>query len=209
MNSEQIKKEVGARIKNARVTNNLSRKELSAQSGFSGSRLANWECGLRLPSWENAKILGNILQISPIELLCLDSSLNENKENSSNIKITQLNTKGDSTKYLSIPSQISYESNKALIAVEMADESMSPLMRQGDIVVLNKNIQPSHNDLVLVQFKKNKCILIRRFIVDYSNLDSKTITFLALNDSWPRIQSSKPEQYEILGTAPDKLRVFF
>lgn len=62
---------IGNRIAQARKANSLTIKELSSRTGFSVSRIGNWEQGTRSPGPYEAKILSSELQIAASWLLCL------------------------------------------------------------------------------------------------------------------------------------------
>lgn len=68
------KKETGRRIRRAREGLDWTLADLSKHTDgvLSGSRISNYEQGLRLPGPQEARILGRALGISPASLMCLE-----------------------------------------------------------------------------------------------------------------------------------------
>lgn len=68
--------EIGRRLREERHRAALSLSELSTRTEhqLSKSRISNYEQGIRRLGLEEAEILGQALDVSPIYLLCLDES---------------------------------------------------------------------------------------------------------------------------------------
>ena len=62
MNVEEVRKQVGHRIKVRRVELDLQQKELAEKIGASQSQISEWELGSRAMRIEHAMILAEALQ---------------------------------------------------------------------------------------------------------------------------------------------------
>ena len=76
------KKEIGRRIRRARVGLNMTLGEVSRDTDglLSGSRISNYEQGLRYPGPEEILKLAAVLGESAAYLMCLDSGEDVNEE---------------------------------------------------------------------------------------------------------------------------------
>lgn len=64
-----VKYEIGKRIKHYRELCGMSQKQLAATLGISNSRVSNWEHGINRPDADMLASICNALNISPSELL--------------------------------------------------------------------------------------------------------------------------------------------
>ncbi|HHT9922948.1 TPA: helix-turn-helix domain-containing protein [Legionella pneumophila] len=214
-----IKLEIGTRILEARKKNRISAVELSNITGFSKSRISNWENGRRTPSLEDAKILEDALGVPASFLLCMD--LDESLARKLKLLAKDLfykiplysisdlsNEETQPSKWLPIPSNLESLISDNSVAISLIDESMAPIFKINDIVIIEKESKPNHGDYVVLKIHNNQ-VLFRKIYFDNSSLENPKINFYPLNENWPLITSTNPEQFQILGTHKQKLTIFF
>ena len=72
-----MKYEIGSRIRKYREERGLSQKKLAQMIGVSNSRISNWEQGLNRPDADVLVNLCRALNVSPCQLLNMDSAMDE------------------------------------------------------------------------------------------------------------------------------------
>lgn len=214
----ELKKEIGERIKLARNNNKLTRKHLSELTGFTSSRIANWECGIRTPNWDSAKTLGKILGVNPTYLLCFDLKANKEEHCPNDTKgfyssiplfsLSSLETEADTKENIPIPNFLISTVTKETIAIRQEDDSMQPLINNGDVVTFEKNTIPIHGDIVLVEFINSEKFHIRKIQFDNSDLNSEKIIFSTLNQDWPDTTITLSSQYKVIAVMRTNKRLF-
>lgn len=79
MDREEIKKEIGRRVKIARKKAGLTQQEFAERLDVSRSTVANWERGVRIFEFEDLPRISNVLNIAPayfIEFIQANNSEN-------------------------------------------------------------------------------------------------------------------------------------
>lgn len=214
-----IKNEIGSRIRAARNKFNLSLSELSKITDLKKSTISNWENGRRTPSLEDAKILSHALRVSAVYLLCMDVTDNPTDSiqsfdhfkkipcyNTDNLKHEFTDTVEH---WIPIPHHLEHLLAKEIFAFALHDNSMSERFKKNDIVVLEKNMQPSHGDYVLLKIKATHNILFRKLYIDNSKMEKSIIKFCSLNKEWPDISADSTDSYIILGVLKNNITIFF
>lgn len=74
---EQMKYEIGNRIRKYRESLGISQKQLAEQIGISNGRISNWEQGINRPDADMLAQLCSALKVSPSSLLGVKLSTDE------------------------------------------------------------------------------------------------------------------------------------
>jgi len=216
-----IKHEIAIRLQEARKKNKMSAVELSERTGFSKSRISNWENGRRTPGVDEAKILEDVLRIPATYLLCMN--FEESNEPQYHLiakdtfyKIPLFHGEDlvngfpeEAKEWLPIPNQIERTLSVDIFAFSLADNSMADLFKKDDLVILDKKRSSIHGDFVLIKIHSSNSLLFRKIYFDNSNMEEQHIKFCALNNEWPEITASSNTQYSVLGVMRNKLAVYF
>lgn len=82
-------------------------------------------------------------------------------------------------------------------ALEIKGDSMAPLFKPGDIVIIDPDVEPKPGEFVVAKLQKNNAVLLRK----YRPLN-KTGKFelSAMNEDWPAIVVDNKNPGDILGT---------
>lgn len=200
-----IEKNIGCRIKEARLAKNLTAKELSLSLDKTVQMISQWETGKRIPTFETAKQLSKLLDVSISYIYCADTSNTDSS--SENIKLYNMfELLDEKHSSLGIPQEMINTDIKELIAVKITDNSMENIFRKGDIVIINKEKKPFDGCYVLIKIVHTNQILFRKYHIDNSNLNSPTITLCPLNSSYEKIEFNT-DLITVIGVCSDDLRL--
>ncbi|HAT1700371.1 TPA: helix-turn-helix domain-containing protein [Legionella pneumophila] len=216
-----IKKEIGKRILEARKAKGLTLKALGELAGgLKQTRLTNWEQGVRTPGPEEIKSLARALDVSPSYLMCLSDEIQIKKIKNPTHLIPLLthNQAFDTQAYSDLihnqdPSNLMFVSLSTVLlpelsneafALKIVDESMTPEIRVGDIIIIDPLALPKPGDYVVVKVKMQKEVIL----CQYKKLSytSSEFELLTLNDTWPNINVSDCEAVEIIGVVVQNIR---
>lgn len=207
-----IKEAIGNRITTARKALGITIKELAARtSSLSAARISNWEQGTRSPGPVEAKIVANVLNVSPSYLLCLtDNPEGEISHPSGNtprvISVVSmqnaLHTKeaenqiilSEEKKSITLDS-FNQSSNSYLFAVLVDDSSMQPDLNQNDLVIIDSQSKPCPGDFVLAFLVEKKQTVLRR----YRETETCLFQLLATNPLWATTNVKYIDDVKIIG----------
>lgn len=136
---------IGMRLAATRKKQGLSKATLAQMTGFGASRLGNWEAGIRIPKPDSAKILGEILGVSPEYLLGLTDTeqradpvkaiplwtISEIASASSSLSLCLIKPENS----LPLPTCCEPLLQEAPFALRLDDDSMAPHYNKGNILV--------------------------------------------------------------------------
>ena len=219
-----IKKEIGKRILEARKAKGLTLKALGELAGdLKQTRLTNWEQGTRTPGPEEIKQLAKALDVSPAFLMCLSDEPQVKKTKSHSYLIPLLNnhqvcdakshieaihdhdSSGD-TVFISVSCTLLPKLSSESFALKMADESMMPEIRVGDMLVIDPLIAPQPGDFVVVKVDDQQEVIISQYKkLSYTSPEFELIT---LNDNWPNIKVADDLTLAILGTVLQNIHTY-
>ncbi|HAU1546666.1 TPA: helix-turn-helix domain-containing protein [Legionella pneumophila] len=221
MTELNIKKEIGKRIFEARKAKGLTLKALGELAGgLKQTRLTNWEQGVRTPGPEEIKSLARALDVSPSYLMCLSDEIQIKKIKNPTHLIPLLthNQAFDTQAYsdlihnqdppnllfVSLSTVLLPELSNEAFALKIVDESMTPEIRVGDIIIIDPLALPKPGDYVVVKVKMQKEVIL----CQYKKLSytSSEFELLTLNDTWPNINVSDCEAVKIIGVVVQNIR---
>lgn len=210
-----IKQRIGDRITASRKKIGITIKELAKRTEqFSAARINNWELGTRAPGPTEARVLSNILGVSPSYLLCLSDSPNGDLHLQSEIlpryipliPLHEANT--NKSKLAEIIEGLSpYSKTEAKIPLDerikaiagpntfaaiIEDTSMSPDFKPGDMIIVDPEKKPRPGEYVIAHIKKTSENIIRKYR-EANNPGSQEprIELSSLNMDWPTVFISK------------------
>lgn len=160
------KVEFGNRIKKLRIENNLTQEELGKKLNVGKSTVANYESGYSEPEGEKISKLASIFNVSIDYLLG-----NNNEDSASNLHIdTYIAQQGKLLKkenfgyfIFNFSENTILNKNKEYFAFKSQDDSMLPLLGNGDIAILEKTDTYENGNTCLISLD-NESILIRKII---------------------------------------------
>ncbi|OGO92827.1 MAG: hypothetical protein A3F10_04860 [Coxiella sp. RIFCSPHIGHO2_12_FULL_42_15] len=210
-----IKQRIGDRITASRKKIGITIKELAKRTEqFSAARINNWELGTRAPGPTEAKVLSNILGVSPSYLLCLSDSPNGDLHlqfeilpryipliplhgaNISKTKLAEiiegLSPYSKTEPKISLDERISVIAGQNTFAVIIEDTSMSPDFKPGDTIIVDPEKKPRPGEYVIAHIKKSGENIIRKYR-ETNNPESQEprIELNSLNTDWPTVFISK------------------
>lgn len=222
MTELNIKKEIGKRILEARKAKGLTLKELGERAGgLKQTRLTNWEQGTRAPGPEEIKLLAQVLDVSPAFLMCLSDERTAKKVKKHSHLIPLLDHRqacnakvhieairdqasSDDVALISVSTMLLPELSADAFALKMVDESMTPEIRVGDVLVIDPAVLPKPGDFVVVKIAgKNDVIVCQYKKLSYTSSEFELMT---LNDHWPNIKVSDDAEVKIIGIVIQTIR---
>lgn len=163
-----ISEKVGARIKEARKSKGMSAKNLAGVIGMSVQMLSHYETGKRIPTFETASEISRTLDVPLGYIFCLNDQTKEKISQDETIEIPVIKDASNLKDFTYDESIIISSSlvnyNRNCFAFILPDSSMEPLIRKGDIVVLEKGVNKSNDSFVLAEIEKTKQVLFRKNI---------------------------------------------
>ena len=80
---------------------------------------------------------------------------------------------------------------------------MEPEFREGDIVVIQPNIEPSQNDFVIIRDDKSNEATFKQF-----KIFGNKIILHPLNPKYPDIELNHKKQYTVIGKVVEKVKKY-
>lgn len=218
-----IKEKIGDRIFQERKSKGLTRKALAdLTDDLKPSRINNWERGIRTPGPEEIKQLAQALNVAPGYLMCLtdDKQIQKefpwlgalipllNTQQACNPKTFIQSIKEDwessSVSFIPLSPELSKKLGENAFAYCMQDDSMTPELKSGDILIINpdKNVQPG--ELVVAQ--NNDEVVVRRYKQLSADKPNKEYELIALNDNWANIRVQHDSHHQIVGVVLTLIR---
>lgn len=177
--------EFGNRIKKLRIENGLTQEELGKKLNVGKSTIANYESGYSEPEGEKISKLASIFNVS------IDYLLGNNSEDlTSNIYInTYIAKQGSLIKkensgyfIFDFNKNTILSKNKEYFAYQSKDDSMAPLLGEGDIAIIEKTNKYENGNTCLISLD-NITIFIRK-ILDFQD-------YIELHTAFPYAQPIK------------------
>jgi SOS-response transcriptional repressor LexA len=207
-----IKKIIGDRIKSSRENMSLSQEELGQLTGFSNSRISNWERGTRTPKFSYAEKLAKALEVNVGWLLCMESAITDesstpNRNHFESIPVYSMKDKDpfESMKvveYFPLSDSLKIKVSHKSFAVKLVDDSMSPKFNENDIIVFQSELDSQHDQIVLVQLKGSKELVLRKI-----SQNKGQILLTPINVQWPTINMNSKDQFTIVGTVNEAFKI--
>jgi SOS-response transcriptional repressor LexA len=87
-------------------------------------------------------------------------------------------------------------------ALEIKGDSMAPLFKPGDIVIIDPDVKPKPGEYVVAKLQKNNVILLRKYrpLGNAKATNSEKFELSAINEDWPAITVDNKNPGEIVGT---------
>lgn len=206
---DQINKEIGIRIAEARKNKGLTTTALSKITGFSTGRISHWENGRRLPNIDSVLVLQKILDVPADYLLCVEKSSATEIKKTFSLPFYKLSNLDFDTPFSEINITLPLDiERQGLFAVQLIDDSMGGLYRKNDIVVLKRSSELVEGSSVLLKINNTGQVLFRKFLIDNSNIENPTYKFISLNAEYETVATSNPKLFTILGYLNDSIRLF-
>ncbi|MCX7125454.1 MAG: helix-turn-helix domain-containing protein [Gammaproteobacteria bacterium] len=224
----KIQEIIGTRIAEMRKKRGLTLKALSELSNgqLTSSCVANWERAARTPGPNEAILLGRLLNVAPSYLLGLTSSedgavsispavsgspvplltAEQAIDPINNIKM--LRKEHADIRYVSLNAALKNTQHKNCFALRIQDDSMSPRINAGDIVILNPDEQPKPGGLVAVKITNQPGVIIRQYKQRSINNAFETFELIAFNNNWASIVIDKLDAAKIVGVVFQSTHVY-
>ncbi|HFL2715764.1 TPA: S24 family peptidase [Legionella pneumophila] len=212
-----IRVEIGKRITKSRKAMGITIKELAARTKeLSAARISNWEQGTRSPGPLEAKLLADQLSVSASYLLCLTDNtqgeLIQNLESTTKqIPILSMKEAPHAQDIIGQGEAFSFEKtlvvdgcngsikSSGLFAVQLEDNSMSPEINPGDIVIIDSQLQPNPGQYVLVYLTQKKQTVLRR----YGEADGCLFQLLPNSELWATISIKDVKEAQVIGVVSE------
>jgi SOS-response transcriptional repressor LexA len=217
-----LKEAVGNRISESRKILGITIKELAARiDSLSAQRISNYEQGIRSPGPQEAKLLGQQLNVSASYLLHLtDNPQGEflNSCGSAPRQIPVLSMQDAALakesmqeggnfnfeRIITIDGFNSAKNKKDLFAVVVEDQSMQPEFDKGDVIVIDSENPPCPGDFVLAYLTMKKQTVLRK----YRETENCLFQLLASNELWATVNVKQPDDAVIIGVVVEHRRFF-
>lgn len=156
INDIELSKSIGLKIKNARINKGLTLKELGNRIGISESTAQRYEQGdIKNISIKMLKEFAFVLDITPAYLMGWKEDIQE--ENPKGVKIPVLGSVAAGVPITAISNIEDYEEitedmarQGEYFALRIKGDSMSPLIRDGNIVIVRKQAYIDTGDVAVV-----------------------------------------------------------
>ncbi len=225
MTELNIKKEIGKRILEARKAKGLTLKALGELAGnLKQTRLTNWEQGTRTPGPEEIKQLAQALDVSPAFLMCLSDDIQVKKVKNPTHLIPLLDAQQacyaesyissirdqDPTNevvFISVNAVLLPKLSDKAFALKMIDESMTPEVRAGDVLIVDPFTKPNPGDFVVALLKDGQEVTIRKYKQLSASNDMEEYELASLNNDWANIRVGSNEvTAQIIGCGVSLIR---
>jgi len=199
------KMNIGEFIKKKRQEKNLSLRELAKKANMSHTYIARLEQNKLRPTFEKLQIILEALNVSIKEFLGIDRSMPLEKEErlipiiswvqaGSWHEVWDAFLPGQADEWIS--TDLVGENMFALI---VKGDSMEPEFREGDIIIVNPNIEPKPGDFVIVKDEDNEEATFKQ-LKRFGDL----IVLHPLNPKYPDIELTPRHKVRIIGKVVEK-----
>ncbi len=215
----KIQEVIGSRISAVRKKRGLTLKALSelTEGQLAPSRIANWERAARTPGPNEAILLGKLLNVAASYLMGLtdteDGSLPqlstagdvvplltykqaENPEGSVEFMLRECR---DDIQYAQLGGHVTKGVRKNWFALEVKDDSMSPVIHKGDVTIINPNQTPQPGNLVVAKLDNQPEVVIRQYRQLSCANGFESYELVALNQNWANLTVNQPGAATIIG----------
>lgn len=143
-------------IREIRRSKGMSQKELADACCVHQTAVSQWEKGRTMPDLNSLKMLSEVLGVSVETLIGGEKKSDENRIQG----FEKINAE-------SATQRLGRSEHFALV---VTDDSMSPTLRQGDMVIINRNMEAANGDIVAVTVGNSDAIIKRIIKKDTSIL---------------------------------------
>lgn len=143
-------------IRDLRKKKGMSQKELADACCVHQTAVSQWEKGRTMPDLNSLKMLSEVLGVSVETLIGTEKNSDENRIRG----FEQINAE-------SISQRVGRSEHFALV---ITDDSMTPTLKHGDTVIINRNMPASNGDIVAVAVGNGNAIIKRIIKKDTSIL---------------------------------------
>ncbi|MFO9067150.1 XRE family transcriptional regulator [Legionella pneumophila serogroup 1] len=215
-----IKERIGQRIYTERSAKGLSRKALAdLTDDLKQSRINNWERGDRTPGPAEIQQLAKALDVSPAYLMCLTDDKDADKPKKipglgALIPVLDFYQASDPKKYIDsikteqdqgqisfipISSELASSLGDYAFALSMNDDSMSPDLLIGDILIVDPDAPPKPGDIVTAVLENTSDFIIRRYKELSISQNERSIELLPSNNHWASLKSNLDDKIILRG----------
>lgn len=213
-----IKEKIGERIFQERQAKGLTRKALAELTDdLKPSRINNWERGLRTPGPEEIKQLAEVLEVAPGYLMCLTDDkqikqefpwlgalvplLNSQQACDSKTVIQAIRdeTGHHSVSFIPLSPEISQKLGENAFALSVQDDSMSPELKVGDVLIVDPDQTIRPGGIVLALLQDSNEVTVRRYKQLSAGSAMHEYELIATNENWASIRVSHACKHGIVG----------
>jgi len=221
-----IKEKIGQRILEERKAKQLTRKALAELTDdLKPSRIANWESGLRTPGLGEIKQLAEALDIAPGYLMCLTDdkqlktefpwlgalvpllSAEQACDPHACIQLIKEDRAGDSASFIPLSPELSQGLGENAFALRMQDDSMTPELHVGDVLIVDPDQAIRPGGLVVVQLQDSHGVTVRRYKQLSATNPIQKYELIAVNENWASIQGEVGCEHQVIGVIVGFIRV--
>ncbi len=213
-----IKEKIGERIFQERKAKGLTRKALAELTDdLKPSRINNWERGLRTPGPEEIKQLAEALEVAPGYLMCLTNDkqveqafpwlgallplLNTQQACDPKHIIDAIKNESEShlVSFIPLSPELSMNLGKNAFALRVQDDSMSPELKEGDVLIVDPDQSLRPGGLVVAKHQDSMEVIIRRYKQLSADNLAQEFELNPINDNWAGVRVEQSRNYQIIG----------
>ncbi|WP_412758163.1 LexA family protein [Legionella bozemanae] len=213
-----IKEKIGERIFQERQAKGLTRKALAELTDdLKPSRINNWERGIRTPGPEEIKQLADALDVAPGYLMCLTDDKQVKQEfpwlgalipllNSQQacdpktiIQAIRDETEHHSVSFIPLSPEISQKLGENAFALRVQDDSMSPELKVGDVLIIDPDKAIRPGGLVVVSLQNANETTVRRYKQLSADNSIQEYELIPTNENWATIREAKSGGHRVIG----------
>lgn len=222
-----IKEKIGERIFQERQAKGLTRKALAELTDdLKPSRINNWERGLRTPGPEEIKQLAEVLEVAPGYLMCLTDDRQIKQEfpwlgalvpllNSQQacdpktvIQAIRDETEHHSVSFIPLSPEISQKLGENAFALHVQDDSMSPELKVGDVLIVDPDQAIRPGGVVVANLQEASVATARRYKQLSAVSSMQQYELIPTNDNWATIRGDQSSEHRIIGVVLACFRLF-
>jgi len=197
---------IGDRIKFLRKQKKITQQKLADLIEVSKQAISYWERGARDPNLKQRKKICAIFNISESELFSDNNVVSLTSVLKKVPVISWVHANSFKETIEDMPSkEFVYTTSKGenLFALKVKHSCMEPEFREGDIVVIQPNIEPSQNDFVIIRDDKSNEATFKQF-----KIFGNKIILHPLNPKYPDIELNHKKQYTVIGKVVEKVKKY-
>ncbi|WP_010655126.1 LexA family protein [Fluoribacter dumoffii] len=213
-----IKEKIGERIFQERQSKGLTRKALAELTDdLKPSRINNWERGIRTPGPEEIKQLAEALDVAPGYLMCLTDDKQVKQEfpwlgalipllNSQQacdpktiIQAIRDETGQHSVSFIPLSPEISQKLGENAFALRVQDDSMSPELKVGDVLIVDPDQVIRPGGLVIANLQDMNEATVRRYKQLSAGGSTHEYELIPTNENWASIRVTRSCGHKIIG----------
>lgn len=222
-----IKEEIGRRIAAARREKGLTLKALGdlTDDKFKPSRLTTWEQGTRCPGPQEIKQLADALEVAPAYLMCLtdDKQIKQvfpwlgalvpllDAQQACDpkmfIQAIMEEQENNAVSFIPLTPELSKQLGKNAFALRMQDDSMTPELKVGDILIVDPDQPIRPGGLVVAHLQDSDEVTIRRYKQLSAASPLQEYQLIAANENWASIRVGQGCGHKVVGVVSALIRL--